>query len=141
MKKLLSLLLTLLVATSLWSQQPAPYVVDSGLTIAPILENDDLPGYRYISDVKLVYPRPAYCSDSIRAVFIFSDRVLTKPLKKWICTSPNGWLRLTTEESLVLSRVPLLAIRLENTATGESYNHALLDSEYFIRVYSRVDRW
>ena len=122
------------------AQQPLPLTLE-GLVVQPILENDDLPGDRYIQDLKLVYSLPAFCSDSVRAVFVFTDRVFYKPVKKAVCTGQIGYVRLLEEESLTLSRVPLLAIRLENTWTGESYPHALVDREYFIRVYRLDDRW
>ena len=139
MKNLLIMVLLFLSSLAV-AQQPLPLTME-GLTIQPILENDDQPGDRYIQDIKLVYSLPAYCSDSVRAVFVFPDRVFYKPVKKTVCTGQIGSVRLTEEESLTLSRVPLLAIRLENTWTGESYSHALMDRHYFVGAYRMVDRW
>lgn len=134
------LLVALFITNLVVAQQPLPLTME-GLTVQPILENDDLPGDRYIQDLKLVYAMPAYCSDSVRAVFVFSDRVFYKPIKKTVCTGQIGYVRLDDEESLTLSRVPLLAIRLENTWTGESYSHPLVDRHYFVDVYRLDDRW
>jgi hypothetical protein len=134
------LLVALFVSSLALAQQPLPLTLE-GLTVQPILENDDLPGDRYIQDLKLVYTLPAFCSDSVRAVFVFSDRVFYTPIKKTVCTGQVGFVRLTDEMSRTLSRVPLLAIRLENTWTGESYPHPLIDRDYFIDVYRLDDRW
>ena len=138
--KTLVLLLALFVSSLVVAQQPLPLTLD-GLTVQPILENDDLPGDRYIQDLKLVYALPAFCSDSVRAVFVFVDRVFYTPIRKTTCSGQIGFVRLTDEMSQILATVPLLAIRLENTWTGESYPHPLIDRDYFVEVYGMDDRW
>ena len=138
--KTLVLLMALFISSLAMAQQPQPLTLE-GLVVQPILENDDLPGDRYIQDLKLVYSRPEFCSDSIRAVFVFADRVFYTPIRKTTCSGQIGFVRLTDEMSQILASVPLLAIRLENTWSDESYPHPLLDRQYFIGVYRLDDRW
>jgi len=138
--KNLILLVVLFISSLTMAQQPQALTME-GLVVQPILENDDLPGDRYIQDVKLVYTQPAFCSDSVRAVFVFVDRVFYTPIRKTTCSGQIGFVRLTDEMSQILATVPLLAIRLENTWSGESYPHPLLDRQYFIDVYRLDDRW
>lgn len=138
--KNLILLMVLFISSLAMAQQPQPLTLD-GLVVQPILENDDLPGDRYIQDIKLIYTRPAFCSDSVRAVFVFVDQVFYLPIRKTNCSGQIGYVRLTDKMSRILAAVPLLAIRLENTWSDESYPHPLMDRQYFIDVYRMDDRW
>jgi hypothetical protein len=115
-------------------------VVDSGLTVIPIIENEDIKGSRYIKDIKLVYDTPPFCGNSTRAVFLLYTGQIVKPITKFVCKSHNGYISFTAEESKVLASSQVVAIRIENLDTGVFSNHVLADRDFFIKIYKLVDK-
>ena len=128
----------LLLSTMGFSQNMM--VVDSGLTVIPIIENEDIIGSRYIKDIKLVYDTPPFCGNSTRVVFLFYTGQLVKPVTKFSCKSLNGFISLTTEESKILASSQVVSIRIENLETGVFSNHILVDRDFFIKIYKLVDK-
>jgi hypothetical protein len=138
MKTLLFLLLMMLAAIS---NAQNSMVVDSGLTVTPILENEGSVGGRYIRDIKLTYKVPPFCGNSTRAIFLLYSGELVKPVTKFVCDSHNGYVRMTPEDNQLLAKSQVIAIRVENLDTGVYSNHILADRDFFKRVYKQVDQW
>jgi hypothetical protein len=137
--KTLILFLVMMLSVSLNAQ--TSMVVDTGLTVIPIIENEDVPGSRYIKDIRLVYSVPPFCGNSTRAIFLLYTGEIVKPVKKFICHSRSGFISMTPEENKLLSKSQVIGIRIENLDTGVSSNHVLVDRDFFIRIYKQVDQW
>ena len=138
MKKLLFLLFML---ASFVASSQTSMVVDTGLTVTVIVENDDIPGSRYIRDIKLTYDVPPFCGNSTRAIFLLYSGELIKPVKKFVCNSRNGFVTLTPDENKMLAKSQVIGIRIENLDTGVFSNHILVDRDFFINVYKQIDQW
>lgn len=131
-------ILTMFLSSAAFTQ--TVMVVDSGLTVIPIIENEDIAGSRYIKDIKLVYDVPPFCGNETRAVFLLYTGQLTKPVTKFVCKSRNGFISMTAEENRILASSQVVAIRIENLTTGVFSNHILEDRDFFIKIYKLVDR-
>jgi len=121
--------------------QPEPYIhdKDSTLMIYPILENADIPGERYIQDVKFIYKDLHYCSDMSKITIVnkngnFSSISLQRMSCKIICT-----VRFKPSHIEQLSTVPTQKIIIENLVTDNIYEYQMKDSLYFIKSYKNVD--
>jgi hypothetical protein len=121
--------------------QPEPYIhdKDSTLMIYPILENADIPGERYIQDVKFIYKDLHYCSDMSKITIVnkngnFTSISLQRMSCKIICT-----VRFKPSHIEQLSTVPTQKIIIENLVTDNIYEYQMKDSLYFIKSYKNVD--
>lgn len=120
--------------------QPKPYLhdKDSSLIIFPILENDDLPGYQYILDIKFVYKDLHYCSDIAKVTIVNKDTSFTKTSLRRMSCRINAVVRFEEKESKMLASIPTQKIIIENLVTDNIYEYPLKDTLYFINTYSRV---
>lgn len=124
----------------LTSSQPKPYLhdIDSSLIIFPILENEDIPGYQYIRDIKFIYKDLHYCSDIAKITIINKDTSFSKITLRRMSCRINAILRIDDNEAKILSSIPTQKIIIENLVTDNIYEYTLKDSMYFVNIYGKV---
>jgi len=123
------------------SGQPAPYLhdKDSTLMIYPILENDDMPGYKYIQDIKFVYKDKHYCSDMTNVTIVNKDTSFKFLSIKRMSCKISAVIRVNDYQRKIISTVPTQKIIIENLVTDNIYQYNLKDSLYFIKSYKLED--
>jgi len=123
------------------SEQPKPYLHDKDTTllIQPILENSDLPGYRYVQDIKFYYKDLHYCSDINKITFITKDTSFSIVSIKRMSCKILAIVRLTKVEQKIIARNPVEKIIIENLVTDNIYTYNISDKTYFINIYKLTD--
>jgi hypothetical protein len=117
--------------------QPKPYIqdLDSNLVIYPILENADLPGDRWIRDIKFIYKDKHYCSDLTKVTFVTKDTSFSVVSLQRMSCKIMSIVRLDDSQFQILKKNPVTTIVIENLVTDNIYNYTMNDSLYFIKVF------
>jgi hypothetical protein len=121
--------------------QPKPYIqdLDSNLVIYPILENSDLPGDRWIRDIKFIYKDKHYCSDLTKVTFVTKDTSFSVVSLQRMSCKIMSIVRLDDSQVQILKKNPVNTIIIENLVTDNIYNHTMNDSLYFVKVFKLDD--
>lgn len=121
--------------------QPKPYIqdLDSNLVIYPILENADLPGDRWIRDIKFIYKDKHYCSDLTKVTFVTKDSIFSIVSLRRISCKIMSIVRLDDSHVQILEKEPVSSIIIENLVTDNIYNYTMNDSLYFVKIFKLDD--
>lgn len=121
--------------------QPMPYIQDSDSTlmIFPILENEDIPGKRYIQDIKFVYKDLHYCSDMTKITFVNKRGSFSSLSIQRMSCRIVAVVKFKPSHIEQLSTIPTQKIIIENLVTDNIYEFQMNDSLYFIKSYKNVD--
>lgn len=121
--------------------QPKPYVqdLDSNLVIYPILENADLPGDRYIRDIKFIYKDKHYCSDLTKVTFVTSDTSFSIVSLQRMSCKIMSIVRIEDSHVQILKKSPVKSLIIENLVNDNIYNYTMNDSLYFVKVFKLDD--
>lgn len=121
--------------------QPKPYLHDKDTTllIQPILENADLPGYRYIQDIKFYFKDKHYCSDINKITFTMADTTFDVVSLKRMSCKILAIIRVSKEQVNILKSQPISKITIENFVTDNIYTYDISDNKYFINAYKATD--
>ena len=121
--------------------QPKPYLHDKDTTlmIQPILENADLPGYRYIQDIKFYYKDLYYCSDMNKITFVTDDTSFSIVSIKRMSCKILAIVRLNKTQQDNLGKFPIRKVIIENLVTDNVYTYEILNTKYFIDAYKVTD--
>jgi hypothetical protein len=121
--------------------QPNPYLQDSdsNLVIYPILENADLPGDRWIRDIKFIYKDKHYCSDLTKVTFVTKDKSFSVVSLQRMSCKIMSIVRLDDSQVQILKKNPVSTIIIENLVTDNIYNYTMNDSLYFVKVFKLDD--
>jgi hypothetical protein len=123
------------------ADQPKPYVqdLDSNLVVYPILENADLPGDRYIRDIKFIYKDKHYCSDLTKVTFVTSDTSFSVVSLQRMSCKILSIIRLDDYQAQILKKSPVKTLIIENLVTDNIYNYTMRDSLYFVKSFKLDD--
>jgi hypothetical protein len=123
------------------TNQPIPYLhdKDSTLMIYPILENDNMPGDKYIQDIKFIYKDLHYCSDMSSIKIINKDTTFTFLSIKRMSCKISAVIRIDEHQRKIISTVPTQKIIIENLVTDNIYHYDMKDSLYFIKAFKLED--
>jgi hypothetical protein len=120
----------------------------NGLVVQPVLENSDLPNFRYTRTVKFYYKdlmknpivlengdlMTSYCSDgSLVEIVLPGDTVRVVSRSRLSCEI-LAVVKFDDQQVSLLKRKPATEIRITNLTTENTMSYPLVDSHYFNRA-------